>query len=488
MILQEARRITGADAGTLYMVKNQELSVEIIHNDSMNIYKGGLSGEKTELPPVPLNKEFVSGYTAITGKVVNIPDVYSNESFNFSGPKKYDELTKYHTKSILVVPLQNHSDEVIGVLQLINSLNKEQNIIPFTSRHETVINSMASLAAISITNEQLLEDIKDLFESFVQVMVTAIDNKTPYNASHTENVTNLTLDLAKAVNKHDREPFKTLYFDEASLKQLEMAAWLHDIGKISIPLSVMNKRTRLDEKLPLVISRLQLAKEQQLNKEKTQFISNLQSTEGNNDPVYSDFRLQELSKRCDQIESQYDYYIDLVYKVDNPAFLVDKNTEGNLNQLTTLYYSDQHGNNVPILTSEELKCLTVAKGTLTEEEKGIMQKHVEITEKMLRKIPFTKNLSRIPEFSSKHHELLNGQGYPRGLTEENIPLEARILTIADIFDALTAKDRPYKEGLPVSKALEIMKNMAEQNEIDSQLFNLFQEEHIWKHTIQKYGS
>ncbi|UMZ74962.1 HD family phosphohydrolase [Natranaerofaba carboxydovora] len=474
MILNEARRITGADAGTLYLAKENELSIEIIHNDTMNTYKGGTSNEEADLPPVPLEKEYVSGYVALTGKSVNIADVYEDKNFDFTGPQKYDRMTGYRTKSMLVIPLKNHLDEVIGVLQLINALDQGRDMTSFSQKHETIVKSLASLAAISLTNQQLIEEIENLFESFVQVMVTAIENKTPYNASHTEKVSKLAVKLAKAVHNSNKEPFGDEFFEEDRLKQLEMSGWLHDIGKVSIPLSVMNKKTRLDESLTLVLTRINLAKEQAQKEKIEELITK------NRDADDANLDAKKIQKECQAVIEKYDKILETIKAADNPDNFIDEDKKNELIEIANIKYKDETGEKKPLLTEEDLECLTVSKGTLTEDEKNIMQQHVDITEKILSKIPFTKKLSKVQEFSCMHHESLDGKGYPKGLEEEDIPLEARILAIADIYDALTASDRPYKKGIPVEKALNIMKSMVEEKKLDKDLYELFVEEKIYE--------
>lgn len=497
MILSEARRITGADAGTLYLVEDKKLISEIIHNDTMKTYKGGTSKEKADLPPVPLEENYVSGYVAITGKTVNIDDVYTDENFDFTGPRKYDSLTGYRTKSILVIPLKNHHEEVIGVLQLINALNQQGNITSFTHRHETVVRSLGSLAAISLTNQHLLAEIENLFESFVQVMVTAIDNITPYNATHTEKVSKVASELGRAVHYSNKDAFKNECFDKKRLKQLEMSGWLHDIGKISIPLTIMNKSTRLDQKLPQVINRIKLAKEQALKLKKEALIhqlDNLSDEKTVNNPGKKDTYIdtdtnsiqelksltQKIQEECKNIEEEYNSILDLIEKADNPDNIIDEDMEKKLKQIAKYTFYNENGKEIPLLTEEELKCLTISKGTLTLQEKKAMEKHVVMTEEMLQRIPFTRKLARVPEFSSLHHEFLDGSGYPRGLKGKDIPLEGRILALADIFDALTARDRPYKKGMSVEKALDILKALAEENKLDEDLYELFVENKIWE--------
>ena len=265
MIMYEARRVTNADAGTLYLVEGEQLRMKIIHNKTMNTFLGG-KGEEINLPPVPISREYVSGYVAVTAEAVNIPDVYEAKGFDFSGPRKYDAMTGYRTCSMLVIPLKNHLEEVIGVLQLLNAKDEETGeIIPFNPGYQAIVQSLSSLTAIALTNMQLIQEIEDLFESFVQVMVTAIDAQTPYNATHTQQVSRLSRLIALEINRAESGPLAKEYFDEDRLKVLVMAGWLHDIGKVATPLKVMNKATRLDEQLPLVLARIDYAMQKEKN-------------------------------------------------------------------------------------------------------------------------------------------------------------------------------------------------------------------------------
>ncbi|MGF7184917.1 HD-GYP domain-containing protein (c-di-GMP phosphodiesterase class II) [Desulfitispora alkaliphila] len=459
MILTEARRITNADAGTLYLVEEDYLKIKIIQNQSMNTFKGG-NGEEVTLPPVPMELDYVSGYTTLTGKTVNIPDVYHAKDFDFSGPRKYDEMTGYRTKSMLVIPLKNHLSEVIGALQLINSVDSSGNVVPFSPDLQPIVEYLSSLAAITLTNVQLTKDIENLFESFVQVMVTAIDAQTPYNATHTQKVSKLAGLIAEEINSCDTGVLADERFDKDRLYQLTMAGWLHDIGKIATPLEVMNKPTRLGNQLPIVLGRLELAiertKSSSLEKQLElwkQGMTEAATTE---------------EKRCQEEVAHLEVAKELVTKANKPSTFVDPELRGKLEELA------------PYLTEAELSSLCIPKGTLTEEERKIMENHVVTSEKMLAKIPFTKKLAQVPKLACMHHEQLNGQGYPHQLNESEIPLEARILAIADIFDALTASDRPYKKGMPVEKALEIMGYMVEERKLDSDLVELFKKRKVWE--------
>lgn len=472
MIITEARRITNSDAGTLYLMDNGHLRMKIIHNRSMNIYKGG-RGEEIDLPAVPLNPAYVSAYVAINGKTVNFDDVYEMDDFDFSGTRKYDSMTGYRTASMLVIPLKDHLNEVIGVLQLINAMDeKNVKVIPFDPDYQAVVEALASLAAIALTNMNLIREVENLFESFARVIVTAIDEQTPYNATHTRKVSRLACIIAAKLNGIKDGPFGDEFFDEDRMKALAMAGWLHDIGKIATPLEVMNKATRLDVRLPLVLQRIDYAieKERRLSLEKQ-----LELLRGGEDKKACQEE-KDLQERLDRLQKTR----ELVVKADDAGTFVDDDLREQLKEACSLKYPDKDGNYHSLLSSTELECLSTPRGTLTAQERKIIEDHVVITEKMLANVPFSRKLADVPVFACMHHESLDGKGYPRGVKEDGIPLEARILAVADIFDALTASDRPYRKKIPEERAAGIIKQMAEEGKLDADLAGILADNRLWE--------
>ncbi|MGS0765372.1 HD domain-containing phosphohydrolase [Syntrophomonas curvata] len=468
MIVSEARRITNADAGTLYLCEGDCLSFKIMQNESMNTFRGG-QGDPIDLPPVPIRMENVSAYVAITRKSVNISNVYQAEEFDFSGPRKFDEATGYKTLSMLVIPLENHEGTVIGVLQLINARDVNGELIPFAKYFEHVISSLASQAAIFLTNMQLLDDIENLFNSFVEVMATAIDSRTPYNANHTRRVALLAGELARAINQEQVNSGEHPSFDADRIAQLVMAGWLHDIGKIATPLEVMDKATRIEHQLELVMQRFDYIyaarKAEYLEKKLL-----LDKTE----------ELEQLDK-CWQMEQDYlKESRELVLKCDNPSTFVDSELKEKIQEIASRTYLDRDGAQKPWLKEEELTALSVSKGTLTDTERRIMEDHVVVTARMLDKIPFTRKLKDVPYFASIHHEHLNGKGYPKGLKGGEIPVEGRILALVDVFDALTADDRPYKKAMPLEQALKILGFMVRDGQLDGGLLDIFSRNKVWE--------
>lgn len=471
MILTEARRICNADAGTLYMIEGVHLRIKIMHNKTLNTYLGG-KGEEVDLPPVPLKPEYVSGYVVLNGTSVNIKNINEPGKFNFSGPREYDKLTGYHTVTMLVIPLKNYFGEVLGVLQLINAMDESGQIICFNPMYQTVIEALSSLAAIAITNAKLIVEIEALFESFVQVMVTAIDSRSPYNATHTERVFKWALLIAQEINAATTGYFEHIYFDENRFKQLSMAAWLHDIGKIATPLEVMDKATRLGNRLNLLLERIEVALEQAENDSLKRQLELWKA--GKPEDAFQEEQL--LQNRRQKLKRAK----DLIIQFNNPEMAIDSEIQLELEAIAKITLKDSAGNVIPLIEPDELTCLLIPHGTLTPEERKIMEEHVLMTEKMLSKMQFTEKLNSVPKLASMHHEYLDGQGYPYHLKDAQIPLEARILVIADIYEALTASDRPYRKLIPPENVIQIMTKMADNGKLDRNVLDIFITHRIWE--------
>ena len=471
MIITEAIRITNSDAGTLYLLDDNSLKMKIIHNRSMNFFKGG-KGEDIDLPAVPLNPAYVSSYVAIEGKTVSFDDVYQMDDFDFSGTRKYDSMTGYRTTSMLVIPLKDHLNEVIGVLQLINAMDENHKTVPFNPEDKNIVEALASLAATALTNMNLIKEVETLFESFAQVIVAAIDEQTPYNATHTRKVSKLACIIAEKLNDIDEGPFANEFFDEERMKAMAMAGWLHDIGKIATPLEVMNKATRLDIRLPLVLQRIDYAmeKEKRLSLEKQ--VEMLQANEKE--------KAREEATELKRKTSAFAEAREVILKANDPGTFIDDELKEKIIAASKLKYRNHEEKICNLLEDKEKECLLIAKGTLTDKERHIIEEHVTITEKMLSKVPFSRKLTSVPQIACMHHESLDGKGYPKGYKDKDIPLEARILGIADIFDALTASDRPYRKKIPEEKAAAILKSMAEEGKLDIRLVNILSEHSLWE--------
>ncbi len=472
MIVDEAREFTNADGGTLYILKDETLDFEIIQNVSMGIRLGGLSEEKADFPPLKLDRSNVSAYAAIEKRAVNIPDVYKTDEFDFTGPKNFDEKAGYRSKSMLVVPLMNYEDEVIGVLQLINALDMESGeVIAFADEFVELTQSLASQAAIAITNVKLLSDIELLFESFITVMATAIDQRTPYNVNHTRRVVAFSILLAEEINNCSEGKFADVLLSDDELNELRIAAWLHDVGKVTTPEWVMDKAKKLEkifDRIEFIIERFNSIKKSitiEAQEEKIKLL-----TAGGPDVSA---QVDAIDVRMREAIGGIDADINTILKANEPGEFMKDEDVAAVKAIAAKRYIDNNGGEQPYLNSDELKNLTIRKGSITEEERKIMQDHATVTMKMLQKIPFTKKLQNVPTFAAEHHECLNGSGYPLGLKADQIPMQARIMAIADFYEALTAADRPYKKALPSDIALDIVGKVVKNECLDKDLFDLF---------------
>lgn len=445
MILKASMDITNCDAGTLYMNKDGYLHFKVMKTISMHVDQGK-DGETIDLPPVPIVPENICAYTVLYRKPLNIRDVYTSREFDFSGPMKYDSITGYHTQSMLTIPLLNQEDEAVGVMQLINAMDEKGEIIEFAGEQEQIILSLASQAAIAMTNIQYTEEMKAQMWSFTEAMAEAIDARTPYNANHVRNVAVYAGKLADYINELHWKGLEEEFFSDERREQLVLSALLHDLGKMAVPTKVMNKATKLEDKLEDIQNRFQVF---QL-KYKILFLES----------KISESEYREYSDRISRV-------MNLVTEVNQTGFLEEKQEE-ELRRVFQYEYCGE-GECIPFFTEEEKEALLIKKGTLTEKERAVMESHVEMTDRILKKVHFNSGYKDAAKWAVQHHECLNGKGYPKHLTASQLSLEARILAVADICDALLATDRPYKKPIPREKAFYIMRDMAEKGNIDGKL-------------------
>lgn len=490
MIVDLARDFTDADAGTLYIADHDKkiLNFVIIQNDTLNIRIGGTSGDKIELPPVPLetngkpNYSNVSSFCAITGELVNIPDVYKAEKFDFTGPRKYDEQTGYRSQSMLVIPLKNHENDIIGVLQLLNATDPgSKEVIPFSPEYTDLISSLASQAAIALENAQLIQDLQKLLDSFIQGIATAIDEKSPYTGGHIRRVTELTMMIANKINKTTEGKFAKVNFSEDELEELRIATWLHDVGKITTPEYVADKATKLEtifDRINLIDTRFDLIiteAENEFLKKKLELLEN---------EKFDKTKLKDLEENFNEQIKSLQQEKSFIEKCNTPGeFMSDDKLKllDIIGKKTFQNNSQKH----QYISEEELKNLQIRKGTLTDEERKIIENHVVMSIKILEKLPFPKKLAHVPEYAGGHHEMMDGSGYPKGLTGDQLPLQARIMAIADIFEALTAKDRPYKKPMKLSQTLKILSSLRQDNKIDPDIYDLFINSNLYKEYAKK---
>lgn len=452
-ILEKGMQITRCDASTLYMVEDNHLKFTIMKTLSMGVSRG-VDGEPIDdLPPVPMKEENVCAYSAIHREVVNIPDVYDSDRFDFSGPKNYDAMTGYRTQSQLVIPLENNENELLGVLQLINALDEEGKVIPFDHQYDIIIRSLGSMAAIELTNLSYMQELKIQLRSFVEAFATAVDERTPYNGAHTRKVAEYAGILAEYINRQHDAGLCEECFDEERKEKLLLAALLHDIGKIIIPLSVMNRATRLDRDIEKIDSRFELL-----------------ASYYEIDMLRGRITEEEYLEKTNDLKEE----LDFIHSIDAVGFLDDESF-AHVKRLAEKKYVKADNTVIPYLSEREIDCLSIRKGTLTDEDRKQMESHAVMTEKILKKVRFHKNYRMVPKWAAEHHEYLDGSGYPNHRKGDEINFETRILTITDIYDALTSTDRPYKKPMPRQKAFSILRSMADEGKLERRLVDWFEE-------------
>ncbi len=427
-ILTASKSITRADGGTLYrLTEERTLRFEIVRTSSLRYYLGGTTGNPVPFYPIQLYKDgkpnhgMVAAYAALTGKTVNIADAYTADGFDFSGTRAFDAKTGYRSTSFLTVPMRNHEHEIIGVLQLINAQDPASGkILPFSASDQRLAESLASQAAVAITNRMLINQLEQLFESFINLINTAIDEKSPYTGGHCQRVPSLTMLLAEAVNETQAGPFASFQMSDKDRYELKIAGLLHDCGKVTTPVHVVDKSTKLEtifDRIQLIDTRFEVLKRD----------LEIEALKGNLDPQKLRQRLRELD--------------------DDRRFLHASNIGGErmrdedierVRRIAAYRWRDAAGHEASFLTGDELKNLTIRAGTLTEDERKVINHHIVATIKMLEALPWPKHLTRVPEYAGGHHERMDGKGYPKGLTREQMSVQARCMGIADIFEALTA--------------------------------------------------
>jgi HD-GYP domain-containing protein (c-di-GMP phosphodiesterase class II) len=477
-ILQVAKGMTHADGGTLYRpsADGKSLCFHISLNDTLEIYQGGASGNPIDLPPVPLYDQYgnknlasVAAYAANFNQSVNIEDVYKADVFNFSGMRSFDQTFGYHSQSFLTVPMTDHEGELAGVLQLINAKDPESGAIrSFSQTDQRFIEALAAQAAVALTNQQLIDQLEKLLESLVNLINIGIDEKSPYTGRHCQFVPELTMMLAEAVHDSSSGPLAAFRMSDADRKELWLAGLLHDCGKITTPVHVVDKATKLEtifDRIHMIDTRFEV--------------------------LLRDAEIRALREKCqagtdhapvDHAAIDDRLASELARLRADRAFLRQANvgSEGmsaddqeRVQRIARYRWTGPDGQERDFLDPDEVHNLTVRFGTLTEDERKIINNHIVVTIRMLESLPWPKHLKNVPEFAGGHHERMDGKGYPRGLTREQMSVQARIMAIADIFEALTARDRPYKKGKTLSESLHILGKFALNGHIDPDLFDIF---------------
>src|SRR5438132_7805480 len=488
-ILTAAKTITRADGGTLYRVtEEQSLRFEIVRTSSLKYYLGGTTGNPVPFYPIQLFKDgkpnhgMVAAHAALTGKTVNIADAYVAEGFDFSGTRAFDSKTGYRSQSFLTVPMRNHEGEAIGVLQLINAQDPQTGeIVAFSSSDQRLAESLASQAAVALTNRMLINQLEHLFESFISLINGAIDEKSPYTGGHCQRVPVLTMLLAEAVNQTNDGPLSEFHMSDKDRYELKIAGLLHDCGKVTTPVHVVDKATKLEtifDRVQLIDTRFEVLKrdaELEALRKKHNFLEQKMRMEA----AEEDKRLRDRLRQLD----------------DDRKFLHACNIGGErmrdedvdrVRRIGQYRWRDFAGHEAQFLSEDEVKNLTIRSGTLTEEERKVINHHIVATIRMLEALPWPKHLTKMPEYAGGHHERMDGKGYPKGLTREQMSVQARCMGIADIFEALTAKDRPYKKGKTLSESLQILGRMKENHHVDPDLFDVFVRRKVYRRYAEMF--
>jgi HD-GYP domain-containing protein (c-di-GMP phosphodiesterase class II) len=496
MILSQSREITSADAGSLYLVergkdhethKDDILRFKLPQNDSVSV------GEFEE-KAMSLDETTIAGYAALTGKLVNVADAYNlppGSPYRYG--RSFDERSGYRTKSILSVPMRDHNDDVIGVVQLINKKRDpkavlrpvtlvEELVIPFTSVDEELVTSLASQAAVAFENTQLIEEIRNLFNSFVQASVTAIESRDPTTSGHSSRVATLTVGLAETVDGLNAGPFREVAFTRDQLQEIRYASLLHDFGKVGVREKVLIKGKKLYVgELLLIRQRFGFIKR---SLEADHLRAKLeQSLRGLATPEL----LAQMDRDFEARQAELDEYLRMIVHSNEPTILEEESFR-TLLDLTTRTYTDSDGNLQPYLTANEVSALSIRRGSLSEKERREIESHVTHTFRFLSEIPWTREYRKVPDIAYAHHEKIDGSGYPRKLAGADIPIQSRMMTISDIFDALVAWDRPYKKSVPVQKALDILHEECNAGKLDRALLDIFVEAKVYERTLPRTGA
>ncbi len=481
LILTYGKKLTDSDAGSIYLIDRDfdppKLRFKLSQTDSKNI-------EFSEII-MPINSKSIAGHVAVTGRSVILDNAYRlPEDVPYSINTSFDQDNNYKTISMLVVPMKDHKGEIIGVLQLINRKTNftirletpeiaEKETIPYSRECVDIAESLGSQAAISIENAMLYKEIKNLFHRFIKASVTAIESRDPTTSGHSERVATLARELAHAVNHTTRGPYSDISFSEEEIQELYCAGILHDFGKIGVRERVLVKEKKLyPEELERVTGRFRFLKSDLRLKHVSRLVDLLRE-KANEKQVHK--TMEDAAADTRKVEEIF----QCLLAANEPSFL-SEDASARLNQIKNQVFTTCDGDSVKAIEKDEYKSLSVPKGTLTPEERMEIESHVQHTYNFLNKIPWPKEMKNVPDIASKHHEMMDGSGYPFKLDNTNLNTQARIMSIADIFDALTATDRPYKKAVPLEKTLEILRSEAERKRLDNDLVDIFIREKVFQ--------
>lgn len=489
-ILTGAMELTNSDGGSLYNMSEDKTSLEfvIVSTHSLDIHMGGCSGHEIKFPAIPLmvngqaNKSNVVSSAVHDEHTINIPDVYHAKGFDFSGTRKFDQQTGYRTQSILTIPLKNHHNDIIGVLQLINAKDEVSGETrEFTIADQQIAESLASQAAVAITNNKLIEEQRELFESFIKLMASAIDEKSPYTGGHCKRVPELTMMIAEACHRSDNEVLKDFKMSEKDRYELTIAGWLHDCGKVTTPEYVVDKATKLEtiyDRINTVDTRFEVLKRD------ATIDAMQQKLERIGDDTSAD--CSDIDEALDEKIKSFNDDRDFIRNSNIGGEFMDEDLQQRVRDIAEYRWNDADGVDVKFFNDNEIENLTIARGTLTGDEREVINNHMAVTIKMLAQLPFPKHLANVPEYAGGHHERMDGKGYPNGLTREQMSVQARMMGIADIFEALSASDRPYKTGKPLTECLRILGFMKKDNHVDPDIFDVFVRDKVYMRYAKEF--
>ncbi|MHC4885007.1 MAG: HD domain-containing phosphohydrolase [Planctomycetota bacterium] len=516
-ILQAARTLACADGGTLYSVTDEGLKFEIMFTESLGIHKGGTSKEPIPFPPLPLydeggnpNLHMVAVCAALEGETINIPDAYTDTRFEFSGTRAFDEKMNYRSQSFLTVPMKDHENELIGVLQLINATDPDTgDIHPFAGWEQELVESLASQAAVALVNQRFIEEQKALFESFIQLIAGAIDDKSPYTGGHCSRVPVVAMLLADAVAKTTEGPeeIRNFTLTEEGRYELWVSAMLHDCGKITTMEYVVDKGTKLEtifDRIHLVEARFEiLRRDAEIALLRRELAAARNGETGESEAFRSEL---------DAIHASLQEELEFLRRCNTGGEFMAEELKERVRAIGQKTWTDAQGNAHPLLLNDEevesrfyplksgevrkeddilqqegeVENLCIPKGTLRDLERHHINYHITASIKMLEALPYPRHLTNVPEFAGGHHERMDGKGYPKGLTRDQMSIQARLMGIADIFEALTAADRPYKKAMPLSTACTILRKMRDDNHIDPDLYEVFIRERVYEAYAKDY--
>lgn len=485
MIVNQAMKFTQADAITLYLLDEQkkELVFEVSHNDTLNIHIDSLHHD-ANWANLPLylednqpNTKMVAAQTALNKKTIIIADIYDNNKFDFTGTKEFDSKTGYKSESMLVVPLLNHENALIGILQLINKKDIYGNITTFNTFDQESTQALASQASIAIVNSNLIHNLETSFELFIRTIATAIDAKSHHIGEHVRRVSKIADMIAKAIDKSNEGEYKNISYSKQDLKQIHLAGLLHDVGKIAIPEYIMDKSKKLErifDRIEVIDERIEILKRDIKIKYLEQEITALRNQETLHKNIQDEEKRELL---------ELDAIKDFLHKANIGTEFLENNKITELQLLAEKTYQFKE-NTVHFLRGDELENLSIPRGTLTKSERDIIRNHAKVTVEILDSITFPKVLSQVPDIACNHHEKLDGTGYPRQLTRDQLTLEDQIMILADMFEALSASNRAYKEPNSMSEITSILQDLIKSNHMDKELVQFFFDSGIYREYAQ----